>query len=191
MVTFQPDRPEGWDGGSWPRVIVGESPGREEERAGRPFVGRAGKLLDACLAEIGCPRQEWWITNTFRERPAANRIDMFFGPEPMPGIPPFRGRWPVEERRGDLVLLKTELEMLSPMVVVALGAVATWAMTGDSTISALRGTTVWVSTGGAAFRVFPTWHPAYVLRRPEAQRDLVEDLARAAEASMAVERRTG
>jgi DNA polymerase len=84
-------------------VIVGEAPGANEDREGRPFVGRAGKLLDELLAEAGLTREEVFITNVLKARPPANR-------DPR-----------ADEVAHHLAWLQAQLEVISPRLVVPLG----------------------------------------------------------------------
>ena len=141
-------------------ALVGEAPGREEESTGRPFIGRAGKLLDRLLHDAEIRRDDVWITNIVKWRPTrgkANRTPT--PPEILEGLP-----W-----------LRRELEIVRPKVIVCLGNSAAGALIGkDFKLGRERGQ--WHTDRTGAF-VSATYHPAYLLRQPEDMRRLViEDL---------------
>jgi len=149
------------DGNPKARVmIIGEAPGRDEDRAGRPFVGRAGQLLDRMLAAIGLdrnaedPRRAVYITNVLPWRPPHNR-------EPT-----------VEEIRMMLPFLRRHIELVGPKVLVLMGNTPCQAILGRKGITRLRGK--WTEAMGLP--VLPTFHPAYLLRTPSAKRDAWSDL---------------
>jgi DNA polymerase len=123
--------------------FVGEGPGEDEDRTGRPFVGRAGQLLDKMIVAMGLKREEVFICNVVKCRPPANRT-------PLP-----------EEASACWPHLEEQLALLQPKVIVALGAPATKTLLKISLgITQLRGH--WYTYRG--IRVMPTYHPAYVLR---------------------------
>lgn len=125
-------------------MFVGEGPGREEDLAGEPFVGRSGQLLDRLvLQEIGLARSEFYIANVVKCRPPGNR-------DPKP-----------EEVESCRPYLEAQVSLIDPKVVVTLGNFATRALlsTGEG-ISKLRGRTYPFRRG----RLVPTYHPAAVLR---------------------------
>jgi DNA polymerase len=128
-------------------MFVGEAPGAEEDRLGEPFVGRAGKLLDAMLAAIGLDRQAGgvFIANVLKCRPPNNR-----DPEPTE----------VAQCEG---YLRRQIELVAPDVLVALGRVAAQELTrSQQPLAKLRGRE-------HAFHDTPlliTYHPAYLLRSP-------------------------
>jgi DNA polymerase len=144
------------DGVAGARVmIIGEAPGRDEDREGRPFVGRAGQLLDRMLAEIGLNRQEnVYITNVLPWRPPQNRDPH---PQEIAMLRPF---------------LVRHVELAAPEVIVAMGNISCQALLGKRGITRLRGT--WAK--GLGHEVLPMFHPAYLLRKPEAKRDAWADL---------------
>jgi len=159
-------------------VLVGEAPGEEEERRGRPFVGRSGRLLDAALAEAGLRREALWITNVVKHRPTTVQDGRRRNRAPRP-----------DEIAAWLPWLQAELEILQPLVVVCLGAVAARALLGK-TFRLLEQRGTWHSAPGIP-NVIATYHPAYVLiqtgeRRRAALATLVADLKRAAERYRAV-----
>jgi len=137
-------------------MFVGEGPGEEEDRRGEPFVGRAGQLLDKMIAAMGFARREVYIANVVKCRPPKNR-------DPHP-----------EEEAACSPFLWEQIDAIAPTVIVALGAHAARALTGQekATIGQLRGR-IHTARG---HRVFATYHPAYLLRTPSAKRAAWEDL---------------
>jgi len=141
-------------------VIVGEAPGAEEDRTGRPFVGPAGQLLTKMLAAIGLAREDVYICNVLKCRPPGNRNPR---PDEVGSCRPF---------------LQEQLTVLNPSLVLALGSPASRELLGtERGIGSLRGRFA-RTTGG--FRVMPTYHPAYLLRNPAAKRDVWNDLKKVA-----------
>ena len=138
-------------------VFVGEAPGRDEDRQGIPFVGRAGQLLTRIIAAIGLSRDEVYIANVIKCRPPNNR-----NPEP-------------DEVATCEPFLFRQLDVIRPRVVVALGgfAIRTLLRT-DEAVSRLRGRVF--DYRGA--KLIPTFHPAFLLRSPERKRDVWEDMKR-------------
>jgi DNA polymerase len=136
--------------------FVGEAPGADEDEQGFPFVGMAGQLLDKMIAAMGFDRDDVYVCNIVKCRPPNNRKP---GPEESAACRPF---------------LAAQLEILDPRVIVALGATAVEGLIGPSGgISRIRGS--WRLYGGR-IPVMPTFHPAYLLRTPEAKRDVWSDL---------------
>ncbi len=131
-------------------MLIGEAPGREEDVAGLPFVGRAGKLLDKMLAAIGLDRNtNVYITNVINWRPPDNRT-----PSP-------------DEAASCLPFLRRHIELASPGIIVLLGAVAARHVMGRSDgIMKLRGKWLEYYVNDRMVPVMPTLHPAYLLRRP-------------------------
>lgn len=125
-------------------VFVGEGPGADEDASGRPFVGKAGQLLDKIIGAMGLKREEVYICNVLKCRPPGNRTP---NPQEIGACSPF---------------LEEQLELLSPKVIVTLGSPATQTLlkTTDG-ITRLRGH--WRLYKG--IRVMPTYHPAFVLRQ--------------------------
>ncbi|SEK24169.1 DNA polymerase [Jannaschia helgolandensis] len=149
------------DGNPKARVmIIGEAPGREEDRAGKPFVGQAGQLLDRMLAAIGLSRDHAdaeravYITNVLPWRPPSNR-----DPEP-------------DEVAMMLPFLRRHVELADPDVLILMGNHACNAVLGRRGITRLRGQ--W--TEGFGKPVLPMLHPAYLLRQQAAKRDAWADL---------------
>lgn len=141
-------------------MIIGEGPGADEDRQGRPFVGRAGQLLDQMFAAIGLarsspdPAASIYMTNTVPWRPPGNR-------EPT-----------VEELAMLRPFLLRHIELAAPEVLVLVGNVACDALLGKRGILRLRGT--WTQAQGLP--AMPITHPAYLLRNPEAKREAWADL---------------
>lgn len=142
-------------------VLVGEGPGAEEDRLGEPFVGRAGKLLDAMLAAIdrGRERGGVYICNIVKCRPPGNR-------EPRP-----------DEVAACSGYLRRQLELLEPKLIVALGRVAAQKLLDSSApLGKLRGQShTYADTG---IPVWVTYHPAYLLRSPVEKAKSWQDLKR-------------
>jgi DNA polymerase len=142
--------------GSSGLCFVGEGPGADEDEQGFPFVGAAGQLLDRMIVAMGLSRDDVYVCNIVKCRPPNNRK-----PEPSE----------VEACSG---YLKQQLELLSPQVIVALGATAVAGLLGSSEgITRLRGK--WKLYRGR-IPVMPTFNPAYLLRTPGAKREVWEDL---------------
>ena len=131
-------------------MFIGEAPGAEEDRQGKPFVGRAGQLLDKMLASIGLDRRtNAYITNVLNWRPPGNR-------DPSP-----------EEAAICLPFLRRHIELVAPEVIVLLGATATRHVLGRTDgIMRLRGHWLEYFAAGKMVPVMPTLHPAYLLRQP-------------------------
>jgi len=139
-------------------ALVGEAPGRDEDLSGIPFVGRAGQLLDRILSSVGFDREEVFVTNTVMCRPPENRPPT---PDEMLACRPF---------------LEGKLKLVAPKMVVALGAAALKDLTDDpkASITRLRGRRLLV--GGRY--LYPTFHPAALLRDPSKKRPVWEDFKR-------------
>lgn len=149
------------DGNPKARVmILGEAPGAEEDREGRPFVGRAGQLLDRMLAAIGLSRQApdaeqaAYITNVMVWRPPGNR-------DPSP-----------EEIAMMLPFVERHIALVDPDVLLLMGNTPCTAILGQRGILRLRGK--W--TQGLGRAIMPMTHPAYLLRNPIAKREAWADL---------------
>lgn len=141
-------------------MIVGEAPGEEEDAAGKPFVGRAGQLLDRMLGAIGLSRHDpdpgraAYITNVLTWRPPGNR-------RPEPG-----------EIAASLPFLRRHVELAAPEVILLMGNTPCQAVLGRSGILRLRGQ--WTEAFGRP--AMPLTHPAYLLRTPAAKREAWADL---------------
>jgi len=143
-------------------VLVGEGPGFNEDREGRPFVGRAGGLLVRLLASIGWRREDVFITNVVKCRPPDNR-----DPEP-------------DEIAACAGYLRRQLAVLDPAVVVTLGRHSMATFLPGARISQVHGTThpADASTGARDALVFAMYHPAAALRTAAIERESLEDIAR-------------
>ncbi len=136
-------------------VFVGEAPGRDEDLQGKPFVGAAGQLLTKMIAAIGFSRDEVYICNVLKDRPPNNRVPL---PEEVEACRPF---------------LETQLEIVNPQVICTLGAVATKALLGPHiAITKVRGQ----RQDYRGMALIPTFHPAYLLRNPDAKKLVWQDL---------------
>ncbi|HYG59033.1 MAG TPA: uracil-DNA glycosylase [Symbiobacteriaceae bacterium] len=136
-------------------MLIGEGPGADEDRLGRPFVGAAGQLLDKILAAAGFDRNtNCYIANVVKCRPPGNRI-----PEPA-------------EREACWPNLRAQIRLVRPPVVILLGATALQAVVGpQARITRARGQ--WVEKEGIHF--MPTYHPAALLRDPNLKRPCWDD----------------
>jgi uracil-DNA glycosylase family 4 len=136
-------------------MFVGEAPGRDEDEQGLAFVGRAGQLLTKIIEAMGKKREDVYIANVIKCRPPNNR-----NPEP-------------DEVAACRPFLDEQIRLISPRVIVTLGAFAAQALLEtDEPIGLMRGR--WRSAHGA--RVMPTFHPAFLLRSPERKKDVWEDM---------------
>lgn len=149
------------DGNPAARVmIIGEAPGEDEDAAGKPFVGRAGQLLDLMLAAIGLsrgspdPARSAYITNVLTWRPPGNR------------------RPEASEIAASLPFLRRHVELADPDLVLLMGNTPCQAILGRTGILKLRGQ--WTEAFGRP--ALPMAHPAYLLRNPAAKRDAWADL---------------
>jgi DNA polymerase len=138
------------DGNPASRVLfVGEAPGHDEDKAGLPFVGRAGKLLDKMLAAIGLDRTGAYIINVMPWRPPDNR-----NPDPA-------------EVAMCIPFLRRHIELAAPRIMIMLGAVSARHVLGlNDGIMKLRGRWLEYRIGTEMIPVLPTLHPAYLLRQP-------------------------
>jgi len=142
-------------------MFVGEGPGRDEDLQGRPFVGRAGALLDKMIAALGMERGDVYIANIVKCRPPDNRV-----PTPF-------------ESQTCLRYLHRQIEIIKPAVLVGLGATPLRDLIGiASGITKIRGTWHTATVAGREIPFMPTFHPAYVLRQytKEVRQAVWEDL---------------
>jgi len=136
-------------------VFIGEGPGYEEDKTGKPFVGAAGRLLTKIIQAMHLEREAVYICNIIKCRPPGNR-----NPEP-------------DEIEACSPFLKRQLEAISPDFICALGTFAARQLLDTAEpISKLRGR-FHIYNG---INVMPTYHPAYLLRNPEKKRDVWEDM---------------
>lgn len=147
----------GVGGGSSGWMIVGEAPGAEEDRLGEPFVGRAGQLLDAMLVAIGLSREQVYIANIIKCRPPNNR-----DPEP-------------DEVQSCMGWLNQQIELVQPRLILAVGRVAAQNLLRDQTpVGKLRGRKH--TLPDSEVPVIVSYHPAYLLRNPQAKAAVWRDL---------------
>lgn len=161
-------------------ALVGEAYGAEEEAAKQPFIGKSGKLLNELLSSAGIRRSECFVTNAFNLRPNdKNDIDALFGPKGVGiGSPKAAGKYLLPQYTSEISRLHQELISLSPNIIVALGATATWAVLQKPIkISEIRGTLSWADSVNA--KVLPTFHPAAVLRQWNLRPTVILDLMKA------------
>jgi uracil-DNA glycosylase family 4 len=142
-------------------MFVGEAPGASEDEQGLPFVGRAGKLLNMLLEEIGLAREDVFIANTLMCRPPGNR-------DPQP----------IEIENCQEYLLR-KVELIQPTVICTLGNFSTKLLRGDPTgITRLHGQPEVIVLGARAVRLYPIYHPAAALYTPRMLETLREDFTR-------------
>ena len=142
-------------------MFVGEAPGQQEDLQGLPFVGRAGKLLDQLLGEVGLERADVFITNVLKSRPPGNR-------DPQ-----------LDEIDACKPYLHRQVELIEPRVICTLGNFATKLLTRSQRgITSVHGRPQVHELGGRAVRVFPIYHPAAALRSTNTLAELREDFQR-------------
>jgi DNA polymerase len=140
---------------------VGEAPGASEDEQGLPFVGRAGKLLETLLGEIGLERSEVFITNVLMCRPPGNR-------DPLP----------LEIENCQQYLMR-KVELIQPSVICTLGNFSTKLLRDDPTgITRLHGQPEVITLGARNVRLYPIYHPAAALYTPRMLDTLREDFRR-------------
>lgn len=151
-------------------MVVGEAPGREEDKAGLPFVGRSGQLLDRMLGAIGLsrgaedPAKAAYISNVIPWRPLQNRTP--------------------DDREVTMLLpfIERHIELARPEIVLCVGNIPSKTLMGASAgITRFRGTWKELEFGGARFPALASFHPAYLLRSPEQKRLAWRDLLSLAE----------
>ncbi len=129
--------------------FIGEGPGENEDLQGRPFVGRAGEMLNKWIAAMGLRRDQVYIANIVKCRPPNNRVPM---PDEVATCTPY---------------LERQLEIIRPRVIVTLGLPSLKYMTGDPKLTMGRSRGHWREWRG--IKMMPTFHPAFVLRSPTAE----------------------
>ena len=135
-------------------LFIGEAPGRDEDRQGEPFVGRAGQLLNKILAAIELKREDVDITNILKCRPPNNR-------DPQEN-----------EIRECEHYLKEQIALIQPHVICALGRIAAqWLLQTNATLATLRSGEYFYE----GIRIIPTYHPAALLRNPNFKKPAWED----------------
>lgn len=143
-----------------PVMLVGEAPGADEDRLGRPFVGRAGQLLDRMLKAVGLDRSRVYIANVVPWRPPGNRTPT------------------LQETQTCLPFIRRQIELAKPKILVCLGGSSAQTLLGvKGGITRARGS--WFTyrcEGGREIRAFAMLHPAYLLRQPSQKRLAWSDL---------------
>ncbi|MGB3338787.1 MAG: uracil-DNA glycosylase [Devosia sp.] len=140
-------------------MLIGEAPGAEEDRQGKPFVGKSGQLLDRMLGAIGLDRTKVYIANTVPWRPPGNRT-------PTP-----------EEMALCLPFLHRQVELIAPKLVLTLGGPAMQTVFSTTNgIIKMRGKWSSVTIGNHVTDAIPTLHPAYLLRNPAAKQQAWRDM---------------
>lgn len=141
-------------------MLVGEAPGEKEDLTGKPFIGRAGKVLDSVLAEAGLPREDVFITSVIKCRPPKNRY-----PKP-------------EEVSACMPILQRQIELIKPGIIVCLGNLATRSLIhSQAKITEVRGQ--WFNKEG--IKIIPTFHPAAIFHDRKKLEKIKEDFSRVKE----------
>jgi uracil-DNA glycosylase family 4 len=143
-------------------VFIGEAPGKNEDLTGRPFVGAAGKFLDALLAEAGLQRDDVFITSILKYRPPNNR-------DPRPAEK--EEFWPYMVR---------QLEVIDPLVVVTLGRHSMEYFLPNQKIGQVHGQAVETKLGSKTVVVMPLYHPAAALYNGSMRQTLIDDFVKLA-----------
>ena len=148
------------DGNPFAKImIVGEGPGANEDKEGKPFVGRAGKLLDKMLTAIKLNRKNVYISNVVNFRPPMNR------------------RPTDEEIKKYLPFLNKHIELINPKILLLLGATALNALIGNEVvISKARGKWTNKKFGESTIQIIASFHPAFLMRQPDQKKHAWEDL---------------
>ncbi len=139
-------------------MFIGEGPGADEDRTGRPFVGRAGQLLEKGLEALGVSREEVYIANVVKCRPPNNRVP--------------------EDAEGQACIdwLRNQVALIRPKVIVCLGSTSLkWVVSKDARITKIRGE--WIEKNGVF--IMPTFHPAALLRDESKKMPFWHDLKKA------------
>jgi uracil-DNA glycosylase len=137
-------------------MLIGEGPGEQEDKQGKPFVGKSGALLSEILNTIGTTREEIFITNIVKCRPPNNRAPL-----------------PLEMKTCKQILLEKQIVIIKPRIICTLGAAALQGLSEQPVfITKERG----IARTLLGTTVVPAYHPAYILRNPKKLDDLVNDL---------------
>jgi uracil-DNA glycosylase len=134
-------------------AFIGEAPGATEDETGRPFVGRAGMLLEKMLNRIGYERKDVWIGNVIKHRPPENR-------DPLP-----------DEIAACMPYLTMQLKIIKPLLIVTLGRYSMGYFYKEGKITRDHGTLI----NSGDYNVFPIYHPAAALRNPAMMKTFMED----------------
>ncbi len=150
-------------------MLMGEAPGEDEDKQGKPFVGRSGKLLNAMLTEAGLSRDSIWVTNTNKCRPVLIEGNMFKNRAPTP-----------PEQKACEIWWHNELALLKPQIILCLGATAAKKLLENKTFMITKDRGRWFQ-GPNNTEVLVSFHPSYILRQREPElttvkQTVVEDI---------------
>lgn len=162
--------------------LIGERWGPDEERERAPFCGGSGYLLTKMLEDASISRADCYLTNVLNFRPPADRLENVCGtkPEGIPGYPAItKGLYLLANYQSELDRLSDEILSENPNLIICLGAVALWALTGKTAITKLRGVTDISTHTVTGFKLLPTYHPAYISRNWSERPVTVLDLMKA------------
>lgn len=163
-----PNNRDHWNG----IALVGEAPGAEETKLGHPFVGRSGQLLDKILEQAGIDRKQSLVANVFRQQPPGNKVDTFFTSlraakqdniEIAKEYGQFGSAWCRREYASHLENLTQTLNELQPHIIIALGRVPLWALTGENGLLERVGKKLPCRLMPSV-KVIPTFHPSFIMR---------------------------
>ena len=147
-----------------PVMIIGEAPGKDEEVQGKPFVGRAGKLLNATLEKLGWKRSDFYVTNIVRYRPQ-DGMGGTLTPTP-------------EEIEKFRLALEKEIDVVGPKLIVVLGRIAMTGLGIEGSMSSNRGNIIDKKIGMIERKILIVYHPAAILRNINWEPIFREDLAK-------------
>jgi len=164
-------------------MIVGEAPDQDEERAGTPFVGVSGQELNRMLHEAGLSRSECFLTNVARERPLGNLIEKFIALKKKDITPAhrlLRDKYVLQPILDGFAMLKSEIAAVQPHIIIPVGNLSMWALTGRWGITKWRGSMLLTDelVSPKPIQVIPTYHPTDVLRQWDRRAIAVSDLRR-------------
>jgi DNA polymerase len=152
-------------------MMIGEAPGEDEDKQGRPFVGRSGKLIESLLKQAGMSRDTIWITNVNKCRPVKIEGKVYKNRAPT-----------VKEQQACEIWRRNEIDLLKPKIILALGATAAKALGADKTFQITKDRGQWMP-GPQGTEMLVTFHPSYILRQfepalTEVKATVLEDLKR-------------
>lgn len=147
-----------------PVMIIGEAPGKDEEKQGKPFVGRAGKLLNTTLEKLGWQRADFYVTNIVRYRPQ-DGLGGTLTPTP-------------EEIEKFRPALEKEIAVVNPKLIVVLGRIAMTGLGIEGSMASNHGQIINKKIGGADRRILVVYHPAAILRNINWEPIFREDLGK-------------
>lgn len=159
-------------------MLVGEMANQDDERTGVALSGSGGQELNRMLHEAGIMRSECFVTCVVRQRPPGGQLSAYVAAAKKDITPRHtlvRDRYVTQEVRDGIALLAAEIEMVQPNIIVALGNLAMWALTGHWSVMKWRGSLL---TGDCGAKVIPTYHPSAVLREWPLRAVVLNDLRR-------------